>query len=163
MLSNIPEHRISAQVARESDWVEVDDPNDPAAARFSFEPWDRGSILDRSWGGHWSFDLLDFSLPRNAYFPPAAMLAALRHALPDVITGYGSSQEILNEKAALFLGCDARRVHLLNGASQAYPVLRHLYQGRRVAIPSPTFGEYPRTFPTAAIYQDLPGVRPVRP
>ena len=157
MLSNIPEHRISAQVARESDWVEVDDPNDLAVARFSFEPWDRGSILDRSWGGHWSFDLLDFSLPRNAYFPPAAMLAALRHALPDVITGYGSSQEILNEKAALFLGCDARRVHLLNGASQAYPVLRHLYQGRRVAIPSPTFGEYPRTFPTAAIYQDLPG------
>ena len=54
-------------------WVEVDDPNDLAVARFSFQPRDRGGILDRSWGGHWSFNLLDFSLPRNAYFPPAAM------------------------------------------------------------------------------------------
>ena len=157
MLANIPEHRISAQVASESDWVEVDDPNDLAVAKFSFQPRDRGAILDRSWGGHWSFNLLDFSLPRNAYFPPAAMLAALRHALPDVITGYGSSQEILNEKAALFLGCDSSRVHLLNGASQAYPVLRHLYRGKRVSIPQPTFGEYPRSFPQASLYRDSPG------
>ncbi len=77
--------------------------------------------------------------------------------LPDVITGYGSSQEVLNEKAALFLGCDSSRVHLLNGASQAYPVLRHLYRGRRVAIPQPTFGEYPRSFPQASHYRDSPG------
>lgn len=157
MLSNIPEHRIAAQVADESCWVEVDDPNDLAVAKFSFQPWDRWAILDRSWGGHWSFNLLDFSLPRNAFFPPAAMLAALRHGLPDVITGYGSAQEILNEKAALFLGCESSQVYLLNGASQAYPVLRHLYQGKRVAIPQPTFGEYRRAFPQASIYRDTPG------
>jgi histidinol-phosphate/aromatic aminotransferase/cobyric acid decarboxylase-like protein/choline kinase len=156
MLSNIPEHRISAQVVSESCWVEVDDPNDLAVAKFSFQPWDRAAILDRSWGGHWSFDLLDFSLPRNAYFPPAAMLAALRHGLPDVITGYGSSQEVLNEKAALFLGCESSRVHLLNGASQAYPVLQHLYRNKRVAIPRPTFGEYSRSFPQASLYPDAP-------
>jgi histidinol-phosphate/aromatic aminotransferase/cobyric acid decarboxylase-like protein len=157
MLSNIPEHRIAAQVVSESYWVEVDDPNDLAVAKFSFQPWERAAILDRSWGGHWSFNLLDFSLPRNAYFPPAAMLGALRHGLADVITGYGSSQEVLNEKAALFIGCESSRVHLLNGASQAYPVLSHLYRGKRVAIPQPTFGEYPRSFPQASRYRDSPG------
>ena len=155
MLANIPEHRISVQVVEDSDWVEVDDPNDLSVAKFSFEPRERASLLDRTFGGHWSFDVLDFSLPRNAYFPPEAMHAALGHALPNVITGYGSRQEILDEKAALFLGCDPSRVHLLNGASQAYPILRHLYQDRRVAIPAPTFGEYPRCLPHAATYPDL--------
>lgn len=155
MLANVPAHRISAQIVQDSDWVEVDDPNDLSVAKFSFEPGERASLLDRTFGGHWSFDVLDFSLPRNAFFPPAAMHAALRHALPDVITGYGSRQEILDEKAALFLGCDPSRVHLLNGASQAYPILRRLYKDRRAAIPAPTFGEYPRCLPQAATYPDL--------
>jgi histidinol-phosphate/aromatic aminotransferase/cobyric acid decarboxylase-like protein len=155
MLANVPAHRISAQIVQDSDWVEVDDPNDLSVAKFSFEPEERASLLDRTFGGHWSFDVLDFSLPRNAFFPPAAMHAALRHALPDVITGYGSRQEILDEKAALFLGCDPSRVHLLNGASQAYPILRRLYKDRRAAIPAPTFGEYPRCLPQAATYPDL--------
>jgi histidinol-phosphate/aromatic aminotransferase/cobyric acid decarboxylase-like protein/choline kinase len=154
MLANVPEHRIFAQVVRESDWVEVDDPNDLTVARFSFEPQERARVLDRSFGGHWSFNVLDFSLPRNAYFPPAAMHAALCHGLPDVITGYGSCQEILDEKAALFLGCEPSRVHLLNGASQAYPILRHLYRNKSVAIPAPTFGEYPRCLPHASTYPD---------
>jgi histidinol-phosphate/aromatic aminotransferase/cobyric acid decarboxylase-like protein/choline kinase len=158
MLANIPQHRIAAQVVEESDWVEVDDPNDLAVARFAFEPPERASVLDRSFGGHWSFGILDFSLPRNAYFPPPAMLAALRHALPDVITSYGSTQAVLDEKVALFLGCQPDFVHLLNGASQAYPILGQLYRGKRIAIPAPTFGEYRRCFSDAETYKDSPGI-----
>lgn len=158
MLVNIPEHRISVQIVRESDWVEVDDPNDLTVARFSFDARERTSILDRSFGGHWSLNLLDFSLPRNAYFPPAAMHAALRHGLPDIITGYGSSQAVLDEKVAYLVGCEPGRVRLLNGASQAYPILRGLHQDKRVAIPAPTFGEYLRSFPDASTYRDSPGI-----
>jgi histidinol-phosphate/aromatic aminotransferase/cobyric acid decarboxylase-like protein/choline kinase len=162
MLANIPEHRISAQVVRDSDWVEVDDPNDLSVARFSFEPTERARVLDRSFGGHWSYDVLDFSLPRNAFFPPGAMHAALGHSLPDVITGYGSCQEILDEKAALFAGCQPGRVHLISGASQAFPVLRHLYQDKTVAIPAPTFGEYARCFPGAVTYEESVAASPQR-
>jgi histidinol-phosphate/aromatic aminotransferase/cobyric acid decarboxylase-like protein/choline kinase len=158
MLANIPQHRIAAQVVGESDWVEVDDPNDLAVAKFAFDPAARPALLDRSFGGHWSFDILDFSLPRNAYFPPAAMHAAMRHSLPDVITGYGSAQQVLDEKLRLYLGCEPGRASLLGGASQAYPILRHLYSDSRVACPSPTFGEYLRAFPHARYYQDRPGL-----
>ena len=154
MLANVPAHRISALVVRDTDWVEVDDPNDLNVARFAFEPKDRPALLDHSFGGHWSYDVLDFSLPRNAYFPPVPMLTALSHGLPDVITGYGSRQEILDEKAALFIGCQPSPVRLLNGASQAYPILGALYRDRRVAIPAPTFGEYARCFPQATTYTD---------
>jgi histidinol-phosphate/aromatic aminotransferase/cobyric acid decarboxylase-like protein len=111
-------------------------------------------LLDHSFGGHWSYDILDFSLPRNAYFPPVPMLTALSHGLPDVVTGYGSRQEILDQKAALFIGCEPGRVRLLNGASQAYPILGRLYRDRSVAIPDPTFGEYARCFPHATTYTD---------
>jgi histidinol-phosphate/aromatic aminotransferase/cobyric acid decarboxylase-like protein/choline kinase len=158
MLANVPEHRIAAQVVRESDWVEVDDPNDLSVARFAYEAEERCKILDRSFGGHWSLNLLDFSLPRNAYFPPPAMVAALRHGLQDIITGYGSCQEILDEKVALFVGCDPSHIQLLSGASQAFPILGDLYSDKKIAIPSPTFGEYSRVFPGAFLYQDIGGI-----
>jgi histidinol-phosphate/aromatic aminotransferase/cobyric acid decarboxylase-like protein/choline kinase len=158
MLANIPQYRIVAQVVAESDWVEVDDPNDLSVARFVFDPAARPALLDRTFGGHWAYDVLDFSLPRNSHFPPAAMHAAMRYSLPDVITGYGSAQDVLDEKLALFLGCKPGRPLLLGGASQAYPVLRHLYRDSRVAMPAPTFGEYARSFPQALTYPDSPGI-----
>ncbi|MHB1593853.1 MAG: aminotransferase class I/II-fold pyridoxal phosphate-dependent enzyme [Streptosporangiaceae bacterium] len=160
MLANIPAHRIVAHVVAESDWVEVDDPNDLAVAKFAFDPTARPALLDRAFGGHWSFGILDFSLPRNAYFPPPAMQAAMRHSLAEIITGYGSAQQILDEKLAHFLGCQPTHVHLLSGASQAYPLLREIYAGSRVAIPDPTFGEYARAFPQAIRYRDIPGTGP---
>lgn len=157
MLANVPEHRIAAQVVAESDWVEVDDPNDLNVARFAFDPGARSGLLDQAFGGHWAYGILDFSLPRNAHFPPPAMHAAMRYSLPDVITGYSSAQDVLDEKLSLFLGCDPAHVVLLSGASQAYPVLAQHYTGSRVAIPSPTFGEYDRAFPQAIRYADVPG------
>lgn len=158
MLANMPQHRIAAQVVAESDWVEVDDPNDLSVAKFAFDAAARPALLDRSFGGHWAYDILDFSLPRNAYFPPAAMHAAMRYGLPDIVTGYGSAQQVLDEKLALFLGLEPGRGVLIGGASQAYPVLRHLYRDRRVAVPAPTFGEYARAFPQAISYRDAPGI-----
>ena len=158
MLANIPQHRIATQIVAESDWVEVDDPNDLNVAKFAFEPAARPALLDRHFGGHWAFDILDFSLPRNAFFPPPSMHAAMRHSLPDVITGYSSAQQVLDEKLRLYLGCEPGRATLLGGASQAYPILRQLYGGARVACPAPTFGEYSRAFPQAVRYEDRPGI-----
>ena len=123
MLSNIPAHRISAEVVSGERWVEVDDPNDLAGAAFRFEPGRRTEILDRAFGGHWNFDVLDFSLMRNAYFPTGSMLAAMRHALPDLVSDYGSAQPVLNEKLGYVLRCDPAHVQVLHGASQAFPIL----------------------------------------
>ena len=157
MLASVPAHRIAAEVVEGNRWVEVDDPNDLAVARFEFEPDRRSEVLDRNLGGHWNFDILDFSFMRNAYFPTAAMLAAMRHALPALVGGYGSSQNVLNEKLGFFLECDASRLQVLNGASQAFPVLRDLLMGS-LSVPAPTFGEYGRVFPRASTYRDAPGI-----
>lgn len=163
MLANIPAYRVAAEVVDGAAWTEVDDPNDLAVARFQFEPDRRADLLDRTFGGHWNLPLRDFSFMRNVRFPTDAMIAAMRHALPEVITAYGSTQQVLNEKLGLFVGCPAGRLQALHGASQAFPVLREQFAGRRVALPEPTFGEFPRMFPGAGRYRDAPGAPGIEP
>ena len=157
-LGDLTPHRIAAEIVDRETWAEVDDPNDLEAARFQFEPERRGAILDRALGGHWTFDMVDFAFMRNAYFPTDAMLAAMRYGLAGLIDSYGSTQRVLNEKLAWFLECPAERVEALNGASQAFPLLRRLWSEQTVAVPSPTFGEYAATFPGALTYTDAPGI-----
>lgn len=157
MLANIPAHRIAVEIVDGHTWSEVDDPNDLTVARFHFEPDRRADLLDRSLGGHWNLPLQDFSFMRNVRFPTEAMIAAMRHALPNLITGYGSTQQVLNSKMGLVVGGPAGRLQALNGASQAFPILRELFGDRRVMLPAPTFGEFPRMFPAAAEYRDAPG------
>ena len=158
MLANLPAHRIAAEVVTGERWFEVDDPNDIVTAEFGFEPGRRGEILKRAFGGHWNFDVLDFSLMRNAYFPTGSMLAAMRHALPELTASYGSSQDVLNEKLSYFLGCRSDRVQVLHGASQGFPILERLFATAKTVTPEPTFGEYARAFPSADHYLDAPGI-----
>lgn len=157
MLANVPAQHIAAEIVDGELWTEVDDPNDLAVARFHFEPERRAEILDRTFGGQWAFDLLDFSFMRNAYFPPEGMLAAMRHSLSTLISLYGSRQEVVNEKLAWFLACDPKRLQTLHGGTQAFPILADLFAGARVLVPSPSFGEY-RRFPEATTYPDAPGI-----
>jgi len=157
MLTHLPAHRIAAGVVDGEQWAEVDDPNDLAVARFQFEPERRAEILDRTFGGQWDLDVLDFSFMRNSYFPTEGMLAAMRHALPALMKRYGSTQEVLNEKLGWFLGRDPRRLQTLHGGTQAFPILLELFAGRTVCVPKPTFGEY-RRFDNANNYEDLPGI-----
>jgi histidinol-phosphate/aromatic aminotransferase/cobyric acid decarboxylase-like protein/choline kinase len=159
MLVNMQRQRIAAEIVDGQSWAEVDDPNDLTAARFTFEPDRRAEILDRAFGGHWNFDVLDFAFMANAYFPTDAMVAAFRQAMPDLLRAYGSTQAVLNQKLGYARRCRADRVQALHGASQAFPLLPSLFGDRPVLIPTPTFGEYARLFPAAATYADSPGYR----
>lgn len=158
MLSGLPKYRIAGLKIDSRTWTEVDDPNDLEVARFNFDPEARADILDQAFGGHWNFDILDFSFMSNVYFPTGAMLAALRHSLPQLISSYGSAQNILNAKLGLFLFCRPEHLEILHGASQALPILSRIFEGAEAAIPSPTFGEYPARFPDARRYRDRPGI-----
>ena len=157
-LVDLPRQRIAAVEVPPGSWTEVDDPNDLAAARFLFEPDRRSEILDDALGGHWSFEILDFSFMANRYFPTDGMLAAMGHALPELVSSYGSRQAVVDRKLAWAIRCEPERVRALAGASQAYPWLGEILESGRVAVPAPTFGEYGRAFPGAVDYQDRPGI-----
>jgi histidinol-phosphate/aromatic aminotransferase/cobyric acid decarboxylase-like protein/choline kinase len=157
MLINMQREIVRAEIVDGSQWAEVDDPNDLAAARFVFEPEQRRSILDRSFGGFWNFDVLDFAFIRNMYFPTDAMMAAMRRALPALARSYGSAQPILNEKLAYAVRCSPSRVQCLSGAAEIFPLLSRLMPARRVLLPAPTFGEFTRCLPEHDTYPDTPG------
>ena len=135
-------------------WAEVDDPNDLRLAEFKFNANSRQEVLDRSWGGFWSYPITDFAFIRNMYFPPASALSEVRNNLFELMTNYGSCQKILNEKLGYFTLLPAENLILLNGAAQVFPLLKQWLAGKRAIIPKPTFGEYARMFPESKYYVD---------
>ena len=135
-------------------WAEVDDANDLRVAEYVFSPQGRQSLLEKSMGGYWAVDTLDFCFIRNMYFPNASMLSEMKNNLPKLLHNYGSTQKILNEKMAFFLLCESSYVTALNGLSQIYPLLRARFSGKTVLIPEPTFGEYLRIAEKRITYRD---------
>jgi histidinol-phosphate/aromatic aminotransferase/cobyric acid decarboxylase-like protein len=158
MLIYMQQAEIHAEILDGEKWSEVDDPTDLRLAEFAFSASDRLELLDSSWGGAWGTGVLDFAFIRNMYFPTPAMISELRFYLPQLLHNYGSNQGILDTKLSWALQTPAELTHALSGASQCYPWLRSWFAGKRVVIPEPTFGEYPRNFPDSARYQDSPGV-----
>jgi histidinol-phosphate/aromatic aminotransferase/cobyric acid decarboxylase-like protein len=158
MLVYMQQAEIHGEVIDSELWSEVDDPTDLRLAEFKFSPSARHGILESTWGGSWDLGVLDFAFIRNMHFPTPAMLSELRFHLPELLQNYGSTQAVLNTKLSWALRWPQEYTHLLGGASQCYPWLRSWFAGRRVLIPEPTFGEYPRIFPGADRYVDAPGV-----
>lgn len=153
---------IWAEILEGEKWAELDDPNDLRVAEFTFNQPAQRRILEETMGAYWSFgasgDLLDFNFIRNMHFPSPAMLAEIRSALPQLLHNYGSTQRSLDQKLAYFLRCRPGRVNVLNGASQLYPYLSARFGHRRALLPAPTFGEYARSLPDHACYDDRPGI-----
>ncbi len=149
---------IHAEIIEQERWAELDDPNDLRIAEFTFNPSAQRQILDATAGGYWSYDITDHCFIRNMYFPTPSMMAEIKNNLPRLLHNYGSRQDVLNRKLAVFLLCAPERVTVLNGVSQIYPLLAARLAGRRVLLPEPTFGEYARTFHDHATYPDRIGV-----
>lgn len=96
----------------------------------------------------------DFDCLRNQHFPTAAMVEAMRQALPDVAQTRSSTQAELNRTLARYLLCEPEHVQVLQGASQIFPILKRLVGVRPVLRPEPSLGEYARVFPRATVYAD---------
>ena len=158
ILIYMQQETVHAEILQGEKWAEVDDPNDLHGAEFVFNHAQRGAILEEGFGGYWNYDILDFCFIRNMYFPNAAILSEIRNNLPKLLFNYGSRQEVLNQKLAWLLLCRKDRLHALNGASQAYPLLSTWFKGKKALIAAPTFGEYTRIFPDALTYGDSVGI-----
>jgi histidinol-phosphate/aromatic aminotransferase/cobyric acid decarboxylase-like protein/choline kinase len=156
MLIYAQQETIHAEVLGGELWAEIDDPNDFNIAEYQFYPSKRYEILEKSFGGYWNYNFLDFAYIHNFYFPNTSIMAELRGNLSSLLESYCSSQKILNQKLANFLWCSSEKVILLNGASQAYPILADYFSGKKILMPDPTFGEYSSRF-QGETYLDRPG------
>jgi histidinol-phosphate/aromatic aminotransferase/cobyric acid decarboxylase-like protein len=160
ILIYVGQAQIHAEILDGETWAELDDPNDLRVAEFAFDPPARGALIEEAFGGLWAHNVLDFGFIRNMHFPPGAMFAEMRGNLANLLGNYGSRQSVLNQKLAYVLLCDAAHVLALNGASQAYPMLRDYFRGKTILMPEPTFGEYPRLAGARITYPDAIGIDP---
>jgi histidinol-phosphate/aromatic aminotransferase/cobyric acid decarboxylase-like protein len=158
MLTSIDPHQISADVVTGERWAEVDDPNDVAITPFQFESERRADILDGASRGHWNYDMIDFSVMRNMYFPTGLMFAIMRNALPDLLGNQQSDQVILNEKMSYVLRCAQERLQVLQGSSQALTILGRVLKGASLLMPEVALSESKTSFPDAVHYSDVPEV-----
>ena len=149
---------IYCEIVENHKWVEVDDPNDLKGAEFVFNESAKLSILEDGFGGYWNYDIVDFCFIRNMYFPTKSMLAELKNNLSWLLENYGSKQQILNTKLSYVLQCKEDYVVALNGAAQIYPILQHLFKGKKILIPDPSFGEFKRIFQSTDTYGDKVGI-----
>ena len=145
---------IFCEIVDNEKWVEVDDPNDLIGAEFHFNKKNRISILEDSFGGYWSYDIIDFCFIRNMYFPTKSMLAEMKNNLPSLMENYGSKQKVLNKKLSYVLQYKKENLIALNGAAQIYPIISDLIKNEEILIPDPGFGEYDRMFNVKDTYID---------
>ncbi|MGA1823449.1 MAG: aminotransferase class I/II-fold pyridoxal phosphate-dependent enzyme [bacterium] len=149
---------LHCEIIEDEKWAEIDDPNDLRVAEYIFDGKKRRELLENGFGGYWTYDVLDFCFIRNMYFPGPSVLSEMRNNLNELVYNYGSSQYLLNQKLSYVVECAENRLITLHGASQIYPILREYFKGRKVLLPEPTFGEYPRIFPNNTVYSDKVGI-----
>jgi histidinol-phosphate/aromatic aminotransferase/cobyric acid decarboxylase-like protein/choline kinase len=158
ILIYLQKEEVHAEVIQDEKWAEVDDPNDLKNTEFLFSKDKKLEILGESFGGYWTYDMMDFCFIRNMHFPTSSILSEIKNNSPALMHNYGSKQTVLDRKLSYFSEYDEKNLLLLNGASQSYPILKNLLKGKKALVPAPTFGEYDHLFTAKESYQDLGNV-----
>ena len=94
------------------------------------------------YGGFWNFDVQDFCYMTNRYFPPEEFLSSLSSNLRTLVDSYPSTNRYLSSLVAEPLGMTHEEVVVGNGASELISAISSLCV-EHLAIPFPTFDEYP--------------------
>ncbi|MDA9489029.1 pyridoxal phosphate-dependent aminotransferase [Bradyrhizobium sp. CCBAU 11361] len=101
-------------------------------------------LINRFPGGYWRYDVKDFVLLVNPYFPPQAFLDELKDALPRLITCYPSPNVQMVQLLADAVKIPANNLVICNGVAELIPILLGRL-GMRIAVPVPTFNPYETT------------------
>ncbi|MCP3392163.1 histidinol-phosphate aminotransferase family protein [Bradyrhizobium sp. CCGB12] len=101
-------------------------------------------LVNRFPGGYWKYDITDFVLLVNPYFPPQAFLDELKEALPRLITCYPSPNAQMVQLLADAVKTPANNLVICNGVAELIPILLGRL-GMRIAVPVPTFNPYETT------------------
>ena len=113
-LVELNELEFSTYILDKEKWYEIDDPIDLKVAEYIFNSEKDYEQLAAAFGGYWLYDVMDFSLLTNSYFPTEYMLNQLRNDLEILLKNYSSSQSILDDKLSYVLGVSKSKVIFLN-------------------------------------------------
>ena len=152
VLSFLSANMLKGFVVSGNDWYEIDDPADLAIAETRFAPKEEQmSRLQKQYGGYWRFpQLKDFCYLVNPYFPPQKMVDELTANFKTLLTEYPSGAAQQSLLAGKIFNVLPEHIAVGNGAAELISSLCESVTGT-VAIPYPTFNEYPERFKNAKI------------
>ncbi|MCX7025253.1 MAG: aminotransferase class I/II-fold pyridoxal phosphate-dependent enzyme [Spirochaetes bacterium] len=147
VLAFLEDVRLKAHPVSGRRWYEIDDANDLAVAEAIFsEGGQRLDFMQGRYGGYWRFPgMLDFCYLVNPHFPPERLLDEMKSSFRDLATQYPSGARVQSALAGKVFNVDPERIVVGNGAAELIDVLARQMPGK-VAIPSPSFNEYPARF-----------------
>lgn len=134
------------------DWYEIDDPADLAIAETRFSKGkDKLKQLQKNYGGYWRFpQLKDYCYLVNPYFPPQKMVDELQVSFKTLLTQYPSGANQMSLLAGKIFNLLPEHIVVGNGAAELISSLGEKLTGK-VALPYPTFNEYPERFKSCQI------------
>jgi len=152
VLSFLSATTLKGLVVKGDEWYEIDDPADLAIAENRFARGsEKLSLLQKRYGGYWRFpQIKDFCYLVNPYFPPAKMVSELTASFQPLLTQYpsGAAQESL--LASKIFSVLPEHIVVGNGAAELISSFGSTLTGK-VAVPYPTFNEYPERFVNAEV------------
>ncbi len=152
VLSFLSANMLKGFVVSGNDWYEIDDPADLAIAETRFAPKSEQLLrLQKQYGGYWRFpQLKDFCYLVNPYFPPKKLVDELKANFQTLLTEYPSGAAQQSLLAGKIFNVLPEHIAVGNGAAELIASLCEGITGR-VAIPYPTFNEYPERFKNAQV------------
>lgn len=107
--------------------------------------------LEKRYGGYWRFpQIKDFCYLVNPYFPPAKMVSELTASFGTLLTQYPSGAAQQSLLASKIFNVMPEHIVVGNGAAELISSLSKFVTGK-VAVPFPTFNEYPERFAAAEV------------
>ena len=134
------------------DWYEIDDPADLAIAEDRFKTGtEKLHSLEKRYGGYWRFpQLKDFCYLVNPYFPPEKLISEMTASFGTLLTQYPSGAAQQSLLASKIFNVMPEHIVVGNGAAELIASLAK-FTKCTVAIPFPTFNEYPERFGLANV------------
>lgn len=152
VISFLSSSMLKGLIVSGNDWYEIDDPADLAIAEDRFKVGTaKLHSLAKRYGGYWRFpQIKDFCYLVNPYFPPAKLINEMTASFGTLLTQYPSGAAQQSLLASKIFNVMPEHIAVGNGAAELISSLAKFIDGT-VAIPFPTFNEYPERFISAKI------------
>ena len=152
VISFLSSSTLKGLVVSGDDWYEIDDPADLAIAEDRFKTGsEKLHSLQKRYGGYWRFpQLKDFCYLVNPYFPPEKLINEMTASFGTLLRQYPSGAAQQSLLASKIFNVLPEHIAVGNGAAELIASLAKFLEGT-VAIPFPTFNEYPERFASARV------------
>ena len=152
VISFLSSSMLKGLVVSGDDWYEIDDPADLAIAEDRFKTGsEKLHSLQKRYGGYWRFpQLKDFCYLVNPYFPPEKLINEMTASFGTLLRQYPSGAAQQSLLASKIFNVLPEHIAVGNGAAELIASLAKFLEGT-VAIPFPTFNEYPERFASARV------------